>query len=60
MANKQNINTGGINGLGEGLINTNSSDFLELKDRIKKAANSQSDREKMENGFLSIRFQMES
>jgi addiction module HigA family antidote len=60
MNKKQDINAGGINGLGEGLINTNSGDFLELKAMIKKAANTQSEREKIENGFLSIRFQMES
>lgn len=30
------LNVGGINGLGEGLINTNAKDFKELKSMIKK------------------------
>jgi addiction module HigA family antidote len=60
MGKKQEVNAGGINGLGEGLINTNSSDFLALKDIIKETAGTQSEQDKIENGFLSIRFQMES
>ena len=60
MSKEQDINAGGINGLGEGLINTNSSDFIGLKKMIEQVAKSQSEKEKIENGFLSIRFQMES
>ena len=31
---KKNINEGGINGLGEGLINTNSEEFKALQSMI--------------------------
>ncbi|MBK8492791.1 MAG: hypothetical protein IPL49_18390 [Saprospirales bacterium] len=60
MKKEKEINAGGINGLGEALVNTNSHDFMELKAMIKKHSSSQSEEEKMENAFLSIRFQMES
>ena len=60
MKKEKEINAGGINGLGEALVNTNSRDFLELKSMIKKLSSSQSEEERIENGFLSIRFQMES
>jgi len=56
----KDINSGGINGLGESLINTNSEDFKALKKLIEKSYQSQSESEKIENGLLSIRFQMES
>jgi len=56
----QYINAGGINGLGEGLINTNSKDFLALKSLIKTIAADQSQENIVENEFLAIRFQMES
>lgn len=54
------INACGINGLGEELINTNAGDFKALQAMIKKASANQQDQEKIENQFLSIRFQMES
>ena len=54
------INAGGINGLGEGLINTNSQDFKHLKEIIKGRSSNQAEGERIENEFLSIRFQMES
>lgn len=54
------INIGGINGLGESLINTNSEDFKALKRLIEKSYQSQGESEKIENGLLSVRFQMES
>lgn len=60
MKKEKEINAGGINGLGEALVNTNSRDFIELKSMIKKLSSSQSEEERIENGFLSIRFQMES
>lgn len=56
----QYINAGGINGLGEGLINTNSKDFLALKSLIKTISANQSQENIVENEFLAIRFQMES
>ncbi len=59
---KQNkiINAGGINGLGESLVNTNSEDFKFLKERIREHYNAQEEKSKIENGLLSVRFQMES
>jgi len=55
----QYINAGGINGLCEGLINTNSKDFLALKSLIKKISANQSQENIVENEFLAIRFQQE-
>ena len=60
METNKFINSGGINGLGEGLINTNSQDFKSLQALIKQAALEESEEQKLENQFLSIRFQMES
>ena len=60
MKKEKEINPGGINGLGEALVNTNTRDFAELKSVIKKLSSSQSEEERIENAFLSIRFQMES
>lgn len=54
------INIGGINGLGESLINTNSEDFKALKRLIERNYQSQGESKQIENGLLSIRFQMES
>ncbi|MBK8654790.1 MAG: hypothetical protein IPN20_13000 [Haliscomenobacter sp.] len=56
----KNTNTGGINGLGESLINTNSEEFKALKRVIEAHYGAQDERVKMENGLLSVRFQMES
>ena len=56
----EQINAGGINGLGEGLINTNSKDFKHLKDMIKSMSNNYNEEQRIENEFLSIRFQKES
>ena len=60
MNTKEGINAGGINGLGEGLINTNSAEFKHLQNMIKQASQNESEQQKIENQFLSIRFQMES
>ena len=60
MSTKKIVNAGGINGLGEGLINTNSDEFKHLQKMIKQASQNESEQEKIENQFLSIRFQMES
>ncbi len=57
---KKNINEGGINGLGEGLINTNSEEFKALQSMIRKASSHLDKEQLLENKFLSIRFQMES
>lgn len=54
------INEGGINGLGESLVNMNSHDFKFLKELIQKSAETQEEESRIENGLLSVRFQMES
>lgn len=54
------INVGGINGLGESLINTNSAEFHSLRDMIKDGFKSQDTEAKIEHSLLSVRFQMES
>ena len=54
------INEGGVNGLGEGLINTNSAEFKHLKEMIVSTYSDQKASEIIENQFLSIRFSMES
>ncbi|RMG26524.1 MAG: hypothetical protein D6730_08925 [Bacteroidetes bacterium] len=53
-------NPGGVNGLGEGLINTNSRDFLALQSMIQQISSDMSEEERLKNECLSIRFQMES
>ncbi|MDP5170288.1 MAG: hypothetical protein NWR72_08575 [Bacteroidia bacterium] len=60
MENKQMVNAGGINGVGEGLINPHAADVKALQAMIKKASANQDEQEKIENQFLSIRFQMET
>lgn len=60
MKKEKEINAGGVNGLGEALVNTNSQDFTELKAMIKRLSANQSEEERIENELLSIRFQMES
>ena len=54
------INEGGINGTGEALVNTNSEEFRALQAHIQADSSAQSEAVKIENGLLSVRFQMES
>jgi plasmid maintenance system antidote protein VapI len=60
MENPKIINAGGINGLGKTKIDTSQPDFLDLKAMIQAQSSQQSASQKIENEFLSIRFQMES
>lgn len=60
MKEEKNINVGGINGLGESLVNTNSKDFKFLQELIKQSSSTQEEEARIENGLLSVRFQMES
>ena len=55
-----NLNEDGINGLGEPLVNTNSSEFKELQDVISKRSLNQSKSKVIENKLLSLRFTMEN
>jgi len=55
-----NLNDDGINGLGEPLVNTNSTEFKELQDVISKRSLNQSKSKVIENKLLSLRFTMEN
>lgn len=60
MKKNKIINEGGINGLGIGIINTNSKEFKELQRQIITQSNKQNKKKILENKLLSLRFQMES
>jgi hypothetical protein len=60
MEEKAFYNRGGINGLGEGLVDQQSSDFKALQEAIQEYAANRSEKQHMEDQFLSIRFQMEA
>ena len=57
---KQFINEGGINGLGEALVNQNADSYKELQRIISNRSQNQSEADRTENKLLSIRFQMET
>ena len=50
----------GINGLGVGIINTNSKEFKELQKIISHQSKKQSKKKILDNKLLSLRFKMES
>ncbi|MEM7573882.1 MAG: hypothetical protein AAF433_13330 [Bacteroidota bacterium] len=54
------VNAGGINGLGESLINLNSESFRGLQAIIMARHADQTTAEKLANRIISLRFQMES
>lgn len=54
------INEGGINGLGESLVNLNSNSFKNLQEAIINHSLNQSDSGRIRNSIISLRFQMES
>ncbi|MBB4081114.1 plasmid maintenance system antidote protein VapI [Lewinella aquimaris] len=60
MKKNKVINEGGINGLGESLVNQNSSAFKALKSIIIARSQGQTKAKKIESELLSLRFQMES
>lgn len=49
----------GINGLGIGIVNTNSAEFKALQQMIQEKAQLQSPKEVLENKLLGLRFQMQ-
>lgn len=57
---KKIVNEGGINGLGEGIVNINSEDFKVLREKIKTQSALLGVDEKRSNILLSFKFQMES
>jgi len=60
MKKNKTVNEGGINGLGESLVNLNSQSFKSLKEAIISHHSDQSESEIMNNKMTSLRFQMES
>ena len=60
MSKNKSISDGGINGLGTGIVNTNSIEFKALQAEIIKHSKEQSKEQILENNLLSLRFQMES
>lgn len=60
MKKSKTVNAGGINGLGESLINVNSDSFKQLKSMIRSHSQNLGKHEVIENNLLSVRFQMES
>lgn len=51
-------NEGGINGIGEQRLDTNSADFKLLKEKISAIAQQRSPEEKLSNQLLGLRFRM--
>lgn len=60
MKKNKMINEGGINGLGESLVNLNSSSFKNLQNAIINHSRNQSGPGNIRNNIISLRFQMES
>lgn len=60
MKKSSKVNIGGVNGLGESLVNTNSQSFRTLKDMITAHSSNQNAATKLENKMISLRFQMET
>jgi len=54
------INLGGVNGTGKGIVNTNSKDFKGLQQAIIEHAKKQTPQERMKYHLISLKFQMDS
>ena len=54
------INPGGVNGTGKGIVNTNSKDFKGLRAAIETHAKQQTPLERIRYELISLRFQMEN
>jgi len=57
---KKEINPGGVNGTGKGVVNTNSKDFKGLRQVIQQHAKKQTTIDKIRYELISLKFQMES
>lgn len=60
MKKQINVQDEGANGLGKGLVNTNSIEFKELQKQIVSKSKRQSKTKVIENKLLSLRFKMQS
>ena len=54
------INPGGVNGTGRGIVNTNSKDYKGLQAAILEHAKKQTSEDRIRYELISLRFQMES
>ena len=54
------VNPGGVNGSGKGIVNTNSKDFKGLRNAIQQHAKNKSSLDKIQYELVSLKFQMES
>jgi addiction module HigA family antidote len=54
------INKGGINGTGEGVVNTNSEDYKALKKAIQEHTKQQTKQEQIRYRLIGLKLQMES
>ncbi len=52
------VNPGGINGSGKGVVNTNNSDFIGLREAIKEHAKKQTPHDQIKYQLLSLKLQM--
>ena len=59
MEEEKFINKGGIIGSGEGVVNTNSQDYLILRKTIEEASKNRNPVERIEDHLLGIRLRME-
>lgn len=59
MAKKKIINKEGITGSGKSLVNTNSEDFLFLKEQILNESSKQSRKQVAINNLLALKYRME-
>lgn len=59
MSKKKLINEGGIQGLGTGVVDTNSKEFKYLQKMIAEESKKQTKKQVLENHLLSLRLQME-
>ncbi len=54
------VNEGGINGVGKGVINTNSKDYKDLQKAVLEHAKKQSFHQKINYELISLKLQLES
>ena len=58
--NIKEINPGGINGSGKGVVNTNSADFISLREAVKEHAKKQTPNDQIKYKLLSLKLQMKT
>ncbi len=59
MSKDKFVNEGGINGIGQGVVNTNSESYKAVRKMVAKKFVAQSEEQQTKVNILSLRFQME-